>query len=314
LIAGAHRDIDSIATTVWSIMAFAQRRAGRSLAIIVAGCLALAAFSLLMARPGDAAATWVVTFSGTGASPTDITASKGDVIVFKNNLPLAPLTGLLVPVNVNYGGEQFSLGGMPVARTITKSTSFTASYGVLGLIPLSTSSGSVTVTKAAAAPAPPPVPAAPPGSGGTVTPPAATGTPSQPAGGHPAATTHQVPSVPRVPSGLKVPAGDPGTTPGTGTGAATTPPTTTTTTTPSTGSTAGSVPNQMDQQSVVIAGREPNGQPASAAGRHSLVSDSSPSGAFGLAALAGVVLLLGVGTALVRTMLTGRGSAAPAAA
>lgn len=250
-------------------MAFAQRRVGQSLAILLAGFLALAAFSLFTARPGDAASTWVVTFSSGGASPTAIKAAKGDAIVFKNELPLEPLTGLLAPVNVKYGGEQFDVGGAPVARTVTRSTKFSGSYVVVGLIPLTTFNGSVTMAKAAP-PAPPPAGG---GRGGGVPPPRVTVPPVNP----------PYVALPRIP------AGDPGTVTGTavtkpGTAAAATPP-----------------------QSVVIA--PPNSaQKASASGR-SLVSSGSPSSAFGLAALTGVVLLLGVGTALTRAMHTGRGTA-----
>jgi hypothetical protein len=284
-------------------MAFAQRRAGRSLAIIVAGSLALAAFSLLTARPGDAAATWVVTFSGAGASPTSISASEGDVIVFKNSLPLTPLTGALVPVNVNYDGEQFSVGDTPVGRTITRSASFMGSYAVLGLIPLMNSGGTVTVAKAMA----PPSPSSPSTGGGTVTPPSTGGgtvTPPATGGGtatvpsHPGGTLPAV--TPPAPSDLtKIPVGDPGTTPRTPV-------------VPAPAHQAGVVAaSGAGSQSAAAVARQPKG----GAGSHSLVSDSSStSSAFGLVALAGGVLLLGVGVALTRAMLTGRGMASPATA
>jgi hypothetical protein len=288
-------------------MAVAQRRVGQSLAILLASFLALAAFSLLTARPGDAAATWVVTFSGSGASPTNIKASKGDVIVFKNNLPLNPLTGALVPVNVNYGGEQFAVGGAPVARSITRSNSFTGSYAVLGLIPLTHASGSVTMTKAAPAPAPPPPPPPPATGGGgghgTVTPPP----PTSEGGGTVTPPHTTVPQIPVVVPRPRTPAGVPGSIPGNAAipGAAAAHP-------PTQQGGAATGPKQ-DSGSVITAPPQGGSQAANAGGR-SLVSNPSPSSAFGLAALTGVVLLLGVGTALIRAMLSGRSAASPTVA
>ncbi len=299
-------------------MAFSQRRVGRSLALLVTGFLALSAFCLFTARPGDAAATWVVTFSASGTSPTAITASEGDVIVFSNELPLAPLTGVVVPVNVNYGGEQFSVGATPVSRTITSSTSFSGSYAVLGLLPLTYTSGTVTMTKAAPAPAPPPPPPPPPTGTGGGTPPTGSGggTPPSTGGGTtvPGGTGPEVP-VHKV-HHPTIPAGDPGTVPGnsaTGnstTGGAVTGPGAAAGQTGAAGPMSGST----GPQTVVVAPRQHKAEAIDHKPARSLASTSAPSGVLGLIGLTGFVLLLGVGTALARAMLGGRSAATPSAA
>ncbi|MEP6697518.1 MAG: hypothetical protein ABJA34_11670 [Pseudonocardiales bacterium] len=271
-------------------MALEQRRAGQSLAILLAGLFALAAFSLLTARPGDAAATWVVTFTATGASPGVVTAARGDTVVFKNNLPLTPATGLSVPVGVDFAGQSFNVGGTPVARTVEHSSTFSGTYSVLGLIHSTTSSGTVNVANAA--PAPPP---SPPGGG---TGPGGRATPPAHGRGKPGGTTAHA-NLLVTARRPHTPAGDRDTVPDSGTAV------NRLLAQPGAAGAAATAPGR----SVTIAPQKSQADNATAAGNPLISTSSTPSSVFGLAALTGVVLLLGVGTALTRELLTARTSA-----
>jgi len=267
----------------------------------MAALTALAAM-LLSPTKGEAAATHTVTYDALGGDKGNISANKGDTVIFKNALPLQPLTGAVAPVNMIFGGETFQVAGTPVARTITTSTSYTGTYSVLGLVPLTSSSGTIT---AANAPPPPPPPAPqppPPPPPGEEEPPA----PPPDDGNNP-------PTTPGGGAGPIIPPGDPGNVPGGAgsAGSATVPQ-------PGSGTANGQAPGFAEVPPAVVAPNSGsnttlvpgNGQSSN---QRTMSNSSTAAGGLGLTAMLGAILLLGVGIALARTLISGRLNSATAA-
>ncbi len=276
-------------------MTFAlSKHAKRAATLLVGAFVALTGMLMISPVAGDASTVYSVAFGSLGPDkPRDlINVHKGDVIVFKNALPLIPLTGIVAPVKVVMDGQTFNVTGASVSRMITRSTSYTGTYSVLGLIPLTSSSGQVNMAKAAPAPPPPP-PNNPPPPPVTKPPPPVVHNPPPP-------VTPPGPGVPAQPGTTVgqplVPAGDPGFVPRTADNSLL----------PVGKAADAAKSGALSADSATQVVRNKVAGPSFAESLKGRLLGDSSSTAFGLVAMAGLVLLLGVGTALVRTLVGGR--------
>ncbi|MDQ6875668.1 MAG: hypothetical protein M3042_11475 [Actinomycetota bacterium] len=289
----------------------------RTAFVLVGALTALTGLLLLSPAAGDAAASYTIAFGSLGAdAPRNLVVRPGDTVVFANALPLAPVTGLVVPVKVVMGADTFDVAGTPVSRSISAPTTYTGTYSVLGLIPLTSNSGSINT--AAAPPPPPPgggsAPPPPPPAGGGTAPPAGGGTTPPAGGGTTTPPAHTTPgssgttaTASRVTGHPVVRPGDPGYVPGS-VGSVDSP---LLSLSKSAGGPASAGSNPAVPAPDVAGPQVIRNAAAPQPGSDSLQSrllaaDPGASTTFGLAALAGVVLLLGVGTALVRTLISAR--------
>lgn len=264
-------------------MTTACRGISRWAATIVAVLTTLAAMLLLTASTSEAAQTYTVAYGSVGSDqPRNLSVRKGDVVVFRNDLPQVPVTGEIAPVEMTFGAERFSVGATPVSRTVTTSVTYSGTYTVLGLIPTTTQGGTITVAGTPPPPRPsqqPPPPNGAPAGNGTTTPGANSPGGGAPAGSGLGAGNGQV-------IGPRIPRGDPGYVPG-GAGTAYGP--------HPDGSTVGG-------QDPVVA---PNSGSGAAHKNRAIAHAGAATNGLGLIAVLGAILLLGVGIALVRTLMSG---------
>ncbi|MGB9377683.1 MAG: hypothetical protein WCB04_09245 [Mycobacteriales bacterium] len=258
---------------------------------------ALTAFAVMLLSPskGEASSTHTVTFDALGGNKGNVTVNAGDTVRFVNALPLAPLTGAVVPVAVTFGTDHFSVAGTPVDRTITQSVAYSGTYAVAGLVPTTTSSGSFTTTSGPAQKPPPGGQNPPPANGGGGSGGSGGGTGSGSGGG--TGTGVGAGSGGGAPQG---PAGDSGYVPG-GAGSATGPQLGGGTANGGTG--AGQVPPPLvdpNHNTSLVPGNGTAGK------QRAINNASATAGGLGLTALLGAILLLGVGIALARTLISGR--------
>jgi len=289
----------------------------RAASAAMAALAVLVAMLLLTSAPGEAASTYTVTFDALGGDKGNLSVRKGDVVVFKNALPLLPLTGAVAPVQMSFGGESFAVAGTPIARTITRSVSYSGTYSVLGLVPLTRSGGTITVVgDPPSSPSPSPsLPSSPspsaadvePSSPAESEPPPAHGTtPTTPGGSESGDDTTAGGTATSVPQGDSegVSEGDSGSAQG-GTDTATG-------SQPGGGQLNGPPPGSTAEQVSPPVGPESDTNtalppaPEGPAPQPTMTNTAgSPVGGLGLTAIIGAVLLLGVGIALTRTMING---------